>query len=109
MHACSISRMRAICARKTASGPTRVNMRRSVAYLFALSFLGIAFVAATWALVYRLTPEHRRRQMLRWLTSWSVKGLVLPISLWVVLNLGISFELQPLIPAIQYYKQTGGP
>ncbi len=79
-----------------------------MAIFLALSALGGAFVAAVWALVYRLTPEHRRRQILRWLAAWSLKGVVLPVAFWAIINIGLSFELQPFMPQIQLSRNSGG-
>jgi hypothetical protein len=84
------------------------SMSPSVAVFLALFPLGGAFVAAAWALVYRLTPEHRRRQILHWLGAWSLKGLVVPLALWALMNIGLSFELQPFIPRIQLVRNAGG-
>ncbi len=84
-------------------------MARSLAMFVGLSFLGSAFVLATCIMVYRLTPEHRRREGWRWLLSWFVKGLVLPVLLWTVMNLGVSWSLQPFMPEIQAAQIANDP
>src|SRR5882762_9345041 len=76
-------------------------MPRSVAIFFSLLFLSMLFVGMGWGMAFRLTPEHRRRPAVRWLLVWSLKGLFLPLVVWTVMNLGISFELQPFMPQIQ--------
>jgi hypothetical protein len=82
-------------------------MPRSIAIFFALSILGITFVACTWGMVYRLTPQFRRRQTLRWLLFWSLKGLVLPFAIWALMNLGLSWDLQAFMPRIQAAQNAG--
>ena len=71
-------------------------------------FLGGVFAISTIVMVYRITPERRRRQTLLWLLSWGLKGLVLPLALWTVLNLGVTWWLQPFMPDIQFSQNTGG-
>jgi hypothetical protein len=83
-------------------------MRRSVAIFIALLVLGGVIVAATAALVYRLTPAHRRRQALRWLLGWSIQGVLAPVALWTVMNVGISWDLQPFMPQVQALQNSGG-
>ena len=66
-------------------------------------FLGVAV-----GMVYQITPEHRRRPVFRWLMVWAGKGLFLPLTLWFIMNLGISWNLQPFMPRVQYAQITGG-
>src|SRR5215467_2869973 len=82
-------------------------MPRSFAIFFALSFLSGVFVIAAWGLAYRLAPQHRRRQTLRWLLFWSLKGLFLPFLVWVLMNIGLSWSLQPFMPQIQSAQIRG--
>lgn len=84
-------------------------MPRSLALFIALSLLSTGIVAATCAMVYRLTPEHRRRSQIRWLAGWFIKGLALPILLWMLMNIGISWNLQPFMPEIQAAKIARDP
>jgi hypothetical protein len=65
-------------------------------------------VITAWVLVYRLAPEHRQTQTLRWLASWTIKGLFVPWLLWTVMNFGISWQLQPFMPQIQAAQNRGG-
>lgn len=60
-------------------------------------------------MVYRLTPEHRRRQEIRWFAGWFIKGLALPMLLWMVMNIGISWDIQPFMPEIQAAQIAGDP
>jgi hypothetical protein len=84
-------------------------MSRSFALFVALSTLSIGIISAVCAMVYRLTPEHRRRSQLRWFVSWFIKGLALPVLLWMIMNIGISWDLQPFMPQIQAAKIAGDP
>ena len=58
---------------------THVN--RGYATFISLALLSAAFVISACGLVHRLAPEHRKRQNLRWLLIWFIKGLVLPVAL----------------------------
>ena len=82
-------------------------MPRSFAIFFALSFFSAALVNAAWALAYRLMPQHRRKATLRWLLVWSLKGLALPWIIWLLMNVGLSWNLQPFMPQIQAAQNAG--
>ena len=82
--------------------------QRDIAIFISLSLLSAAFIISTVALAYRLTPEHRRRQNIGWLLGWCFKGLLLPVLFWTLLNLGVSFQLQPFMPEVQDARNTGG-
>ena len=84
-------------------------MNRGYATFISLSLLSGVFVLSTWAMVYRLSPEHRQRQTLRWLLKWSIKGLFLPVAFWALLNVGISWSLQPFMPEVQFARNSGKP
>src|SRR5215467_8663657 len=84
-------------------------MSRPFALFIVLSLLGAGMVAAVCAMVYRLTPEHRRRAQFRWLVGWFIKGLALPMLLWMLMNIGLSCNLQPFMPEIQEAKIAGDP
>src|SRR3954471_10336930 len=83
-------------------------MQAALAIFFALLFISFVFVAGALGLTWRLTPEQRRRLTLRSLLGWSLKGLVLPLTLWAIMNLGISWSLQPFMPQVQLAKNNGG-
>ena len=55
--------------------------------VFSLALVGVAVGSA-----YRFAGERDRVKNLRWLLPWSVKGLLVPLALWMVMNLGISWE-----------------
>src|SRR5579859_1365812 len=83
-------------------------MKRSIAIFLALFFLGGVFVITTAVLVYRITPEHRRRAVMLWWLGWLVKGLIVPVLLWIIMNIGISFDVYAFMPDIQFSQNTGG-
>lgn len=83
-------------------------MGQAIATFLSLLLLGIVFVAIPWILTLRLTAEAKRERMVRWLLVWVLKGLAAPLALWVILNLGISWDLQPFMPAVQAAKNRGG-
>ncbi len=83
-------------------------MRSALLIFIWLLFLSVAFVAAAWTTTYQLAPEGRGRQVFRWLLLWSSKGLVVPLTLWTVMNLGVSWSLQPFMPQVQAAQNSGG-
>src|SRR5271169_941700 len=83
-------------------------MRPAFNIFLWLLALSIASVAAGWVLSYGLTPERRQPQLRRTLLVWSVKGLLVPLAIWVLMNLGLSWNLQPFMPQIQAAKNGGG-
>jgi hypothetical protein len=80
----------------------------SLAIFVTLLLLSAGLVAAAWLLTFRLTPEANRSQMVRWLSLWSAKALLLPLGIWVLMNIGVSWSLQPFMPQIQAAQNKGG-
>jgi hypothetical protein len=89
--------------------PIRLESGKSsaVGTLFLL-FLSIALVGAAWAMVWRFTPERDSPKSLHWLLSWLLKGLIVPLAIWAVMNVGISRNLQPFMPQVQAAQNSGG-
>src|ERR1051325_722889 len=79
----------------------------AIALFLALGFLSLIFVILAWVSVWRITRLTKRRSQLRWLAAWSLQGLLLPFVLWTLLNVGLSFDLQPLMPQVQAAKNSG--
>lgn len=69
--------------------------------------LSLGTVGATWWLSLRLTPEDARKSLTGWLAGWSVRGILIPLALWAVMNLGISWNLQPFMPEVQAAQNSG--
>jgi Tfp pilus assembly protein PilF len=67
----------------------------------------VVFVVIAGTTVYRLSREAERRQNLRQLWPWLVKGLVLPVLLWMVLNIGFSWNLHAFMPQVQAAQNSG--
>ena len=82
-------------------------MRPAVNIFLSLFFLSAAAVSAAWILSQGLTPERRQPQLRRSLVVWSVKGLVVPLAIWALMNVGLSWNLQPYMPQIQAAKNSG--
>ncbi len=81
----------------------------ALAISVVLALLSMALIGFSWVMAYRLTPEQRRSHAGRWLLKWSVKGLVLPSAIWGVMNLGVSWWLQPFMPQVQAAQNSGLP
>jgi len=75
---------------------------------FTLLILGGGLAVATWVLTLRLAPEANRMPMVRWLGAWCAKGLLLPLGIWVLMNIGLSWWLQPFMPQVQAAQNKGG-
>lgn len=77
-----------------------------VIFIFAvLGALVFAVIAGTT--VYRLSREEERRQNLRRLWPWLIKGLIFPSVLWMLLNVGLSWDLHAFMPQVQAAKFRG--
>lgn len=83
-------------------------MRPAINIFLTLFVLSAAAIAAAWMLSYLLTPERRHPQLLRPLIAWSVKGLLVPLAIWALMNLGLSWNLQPFMPQVQAAQNSGG-
>src|SRR6185436_13752007 len=77
-------------------------------FFFTL-LISSALVGWAWLLNWRLTTARRRDHLHRALTIWAGKGLLLPLLLWMVMNVGISWSLQPFMPQIQHAQINGSP
>jgi hypothetical protein len=84
-------------------------MRHAVEIFLLLLVLSTASVAAGWVLTYGLTPEARRSERLRLLLFWSGKGLLIPLIIWALMNIGLSWNLQPFMPQVQAARNIGAP
>src|ERR1035437_2441642 len=84
-------------------------MRPAVEFFLFLLVLSAASVAAAWVLSCGLAPENRRSERLRLLLPWSGKGLLVPLIIWALMNLGLSWNLQPFMPRIQAARNVGDP
>src|ERR1039457_5299294 len=84
-------------------------MRPAAEFFLILLVLSAASVAAAWVLSFGLTPEHERSPLLRRLLLWSGKGLLVPGAIWALMNIGLSWNLQPFMPQIQAARNIGDP
>src|SRR5215471_16873678 len=84
-------------------------MERAIAIFVGLLFLSVVFALIAIGMTYRLTPEYQRRRRVRWLLSWFFKGFFIPAAIWAIINLGVSWDLQPFTPRIQAAQQAGDP
>jgi hypothetical protein len=75
---------------------------------FFLLCLGAVFITVPCVLTLRLTPEPKQRRVARWLVSWSIRGVVIPMVLWSVINIGLTWNLQPFMPEVQAARNRGG-
>lgn len=77
-----------------------------MATLFFL-LLGLACAIGGCKLAIPLASEEEQVQETKRLAVWLAKGLLLPLAVWTVMNLGVAWSLPPFIPAIQAAKNAG--
>ena len=82
------------------------NNRTAVGMLFLLA-LNLGLVSTAWVLSYRLTPKRLWPKNLRWLMVWSIKGFLVPMATWAILNVGLAWNLQPFMPQVQAAQNSG--
>jgi tetratricopeptide (TPR) repeat protein len=82
-------------------------MRSAVQIFLSLLVLSTISVTGAWVLSYGLTPERRHAQLRRSLLVWSLKGLLVPLAIWTLMNLGLSWNLQPFMPQVQAAQNSG--
>ena len=82
-------------------------MASAIQTLFLLLVLSAATVAGAALLVHQLTPEPRHAQLRLRLVRWSLKGLLVPVVLWILMNFGFSWNLQPFMPQVQAAQNSG--
>ncbi|NOS72527.1 MAG: hypothetical protein HOP33_21720 [Verrucomicrobia bacterium] len=68
---------------------------------------GVGFIAAAMSTQWRFVPEPRRKAAVLSEWPWFVKGFVLPLILWALMNIGLSQTLQPFMPNIQAAQNAG--
>ena len=82
-------------------------MNQAVSVFLSLFFLSGMAVCAAWVLSCGLTPENRRPQLRRSLLRWSARGLLVPLAIWALMNVGLSWRLQPFMPQVQAAQNSG--
>src|SRR5262245_9575323 len=68
---------------------------------------GFACATGAWLMTFRLSPEANRPRLRSWLLGWSLKGVLLPLTLWALMNIGFSWNLPPFMPEIQAAQNSG--
>lgn len=58
-------------------------------------------------MTFRLSPEAKRSRLRRWLVNWSLRGMLLPVTLWALMNIGLAWNLPPFMPEIQAAQNSG--
>ncbi len=71
------------------------------------SLVALALVSLAGFTVYRLAPEENARVAVLAERPWLVKGFVVPLALWILMNAGLSFNLQPFMPSVQIAQNSG--
>ncbi|MCX6928701.1 MAG: hypothetical protein NT154_36635 [Verrucomicrobia bacterium] len=82
-------------------------MSLAVEIFLMLLFLGGLSVAAAWVLFFGLMPASGHAPLRRSLLFWSFRGLLVPIVIWALMNIGLSWNLQPYMPQVQAAQNDG--
>ena len=64
-------------------------------------FVLVALVMAAWHYGTRLADEHEERAR-RWIRRWAIKGVALPVLLWMFFNSGVSTR----VPALMLFPES---
>src|SRR5438552_15266106 len=91
--------------RKYHPGP----MGPSVVIFFSATVVSVLFVGLGWGMTYRLAYPSERKKVLRPLLVWTIRGVVLPGIIWILMNIGLSWNLQPFMPDVQWAQNSGKP
>ena len=75
-------------------------------FLFATAGT-LALLSLTCFMVYRFAPEEEGRKAVLAEWPWFIKGFMLPAAMWMFMNVGLSFQLQPFMPSIQSAQNAG--
>jgi hypothetical protein len=71
------------------------------------SLVALGFVGLAGHTIYRLTPPEHSRAALQAEWPWFVKGFLVPLALWILMNAGLSFQLPPFMPVVQVAQNSG--
>jgi hypothetical protein len=82
-------------------------MSQAVSIFLSLFFLSGVAVGAAWVLSRGLTPEDRQPHLRELFLRWSAKGLLVPLAIWALMNVGFSWWLQPFMPQVQVAQNRG--
>ena len=82
-------------------------MNQAVSVFLSLFFLSGVAVCAAWVLSCGLTLDSRRPQLQDWFLRWSARGLLAPLVIWALMNVGFSWWLQPFMPQVQVAQNRG--
>src|SRR5690349_3299879 len=77
-------------------------MAEPLARNILLTLVCVGFVIFPWVAAHRFAREEDHSLVRRWLWPWTIKGLILPLLLWAVMNYGVSFEIQPFLQQVQF-------
>ena len=75
-------------------------------FIFASS-VALALVGLVGHTIYRLAPEENARATVLAEWPWLIKGFGVPFALWILMNVGLSFHLQPFMPSVQIAQSAG--
>jgi hypothetical protein len=84
-------------------------MGPSVVIFFSATVVSVLFIGLGWGVAYRLAYHSERKKLLRPMLVWTIRGVVLPGLIWMLMNIGLSWNLQPFMPDVQWAQNSGKP
>ncbi len=79
-----------------------------ITFFFTLFLVAALIVIVSWAVRHLSVQADEDDSFLLMDWGWFTKGFSLPVALWFLMNIGLSFHLQPFMPVIQAAKNGGG-
>jgi Tetratricopeptide repeat len=75
-------------------------------FIFA-GLVALALVGLSGYTIYRLAPEENAQATVLAEWPWLVKGFGVPLAIWILMNVGLSLQLQPFMPSVQLAQNAG--
>jgi hypothetical protein len=69
-----------------------------------IGIVGFYFVMADF---WERLPAEKRPGLRRWFRAWMIKGLLVPVAIWVLFNSAVSDSFPPLIVDVEFGKING--
>src|SRR5262249_19727540 len=84
-------------------------MGAAVAIFLVFLLLSSAVVFVGCVMAWRLVPEGQQILLQHWLVASACEGLGIRFAIWVLMTLGLSWQLQPFMPQVQAARYAGLP
>src|ERR1700677_1906572 len=72
-----------------------------------ITIVGLAGFYLAMADFWGRLPAEKGPGLHRWFRAWMLKGLLVPVAIWVLLNSAVFDCIPPLLPSVEYGKLSG--